>query len=234
MAPDRRCQSPISTARANPVNVEIPRRQHQPSGHRGELTVRRGHRGDRRVEPVATSQGELDLFVVRLERCRRARLVEPDPAQPRVVRAGPCRAAVVDVPVAQQQLGHPVPGSHQVTAHVLAGTHQVPGGLLDDRRDPHRNDLVQAQQPREHHRIPGVGLDPVPGRAQQLGRCRDLAADPGRGDRPGQPEPGRAGLVRGRDRTRQPAQPGNHHLLVGNQALPHHLPGHAVDRCSDH
>ena len=41
------------------------------------------------------------------------------------------------------------------------------------------------------HRVAGVGLDPVTGRLLQRGRSHDLAADPGRRQRPIQPEPGR-------------------------------------------
>ena len=55
LAPVNRSQSPISTASANPVSVEIPRRQHSRRITGGELAVG-GHRGDRRVEPVAAGR----------------------------------------------------------------------------------------------------------------------------------------------------------------------------------
>ncbi len=37
--------------------------------------------------------------------------------------------------------------AHQVTAGVLAGPDQIPGRLLGHGRHPHRDDVVQAQQP---------------------------------------------------------------------------------------
>jgi hypothetical protein len=82
-------------------------------------------------------------------------------SQPGVVSAGPGVAAGVDDPVSQQQLGKSVPGTHQVTAAVLPGPDQIPGCFLLDGRDRHRGDLVQAQQPGQVDRVPGVGLDPV-------------------------------------------------------------------------
>ena len=96
-----------------------------------------------------------------------------------------------------------MPGPHQVTADVLAGPDQVPGGLLGDRGDPDRDDLSDLQQLGQQQRVLGVGLDPVTGRPGQLRGRGDLAADPRRGDRPVQAEPGRAGLIGGRDRARQ-------------------------------
>jgi hypothetical protein len=60
-----------------------------------------------------------------------------------------------------------MPGPHQVPATVLTGTDQVPGRLLRHGRDRDRGDLVQAQQAGQVHRVPGVGLDPVPSRALQ-------------------------------------------------------------------
>ena len=132
-------------------------------------------------------------------------LVEALLAQPRVVRAGPGLAAGVDDPVAQQQLGQPVPGPHQITAAVLPGPHQIPGGLLLDARHRHRGDLAQPQQPGQMHRVPGVGLDPITRRALQLRRRRHHAPHPAAVKRPIQPEPGRASLIGHRDRTRQSA-----------------------------
>jgi len=61
-----------------------------------------------------------------------------------------------------------MPGPHQVTTDVLAGPDQVPGRLLRQGRHPNRHDFVQTQQLREVHRVPGIGLDPITGRALQL------------------------------------------------------------------
>ncbi len=55
-----------------------------------------------------------------------------------------------------------MPGPHQVRAGRLPGPHKVTGRLLLRRRDPHRGELVHPQQPRQVHRVPGVGLDPLP------------------------------------------------------------------------
>ena len=61
----------------------------------------------------------------------------------------------------QQQFGQPVPGTHQIPAAVLADTNQVPRGLLPWRRNGHRMNLADAQQPSQIHGVFRVGLDPV-------------------------------------------------------------------------
>ena len=54
--PVNRCHSPISTARANPVKVAMPRRQ--PSRRTtGVNSESGGHLFDRAVQPVAPGQG---------------------------------------------------------------------------------------------------------------------------------------------------------------------------------
>ncbi len=135
--PVNRCQSPISTARPNAVRVEIPRRQPSRPHHGGELGVG-GHRLDRRVEPVTPGDDVRDGLVVGLERHLPRRVVEPLPAQPRVMLAGPCIPAGPDDALAKQQLAQPVPGTHQIAAGVLPGADQVPGSLLVQRGDRHR------------------------------------------------------------------------------------------------
>ncbi len=81
------------------------------------------------------------------------------------------------------------------------------------------------------HRIPGVGLDPVPGRARQFRGRHDLAPHPGGAHRPGQPVPRRASLVGHRDRPRQATDPVQHHLRIRAQPGLEHLARDAVDRC---
>ena len=66
------------------------------------------------------------------------------------------------------------------------------------------------------------------GRPLQLRRRRDHAPHPGRGQLPGQTEPGRPSLVRHRHRPRQLPQPVQDRLRRRHQPPPHHLPGHRV------
>jgi hypothetical protein len=66
--------------------------------------------------------------------------------------------------------------------------------------------------------IAGVGLDPIPSRALQLRRCCDHALHPGLGDRPCQPEPGRAGLIGHPHRGPQLVQPAQHLAVVWTQS----------------
>ena len=101
----------------------------------------------------------------------------------------------------------PVPRRHQIPTHVVAGPHQVPGRFLLDAGHGDRDDLPQMQQPGQMPGIAQVGLDPIPGRALQLRRRRDLAVDALPGQEPGQPEPGRPGLIGDRDRARQRPDP---------------------------
>jgi hypothetical protein len=115
---------------------------------------------------------------------------------------GPGLAAVVDDPLAQQQLRQPVPRRHQVPTDILAGPHQVTGGFLLDAGHGDRDDLSQVQQAGQMPGIAQVGLDPIPARALQPRRRRDQAGDPVPGQVPGQTEPGRAGLIGDHDRAR--------------------------------
>ena len=101
-----------------------------------------------------------------------------------------------------------MPRRHQIPADVLAGPHQIPRRFLLDAGHRDRDDLAQVQQPGQMPGVAHVGLDPIPGRALQLRRRRDLALDPLAGQVPGQPEPGRAGLIGDRDRARQLNRPG--------------------------
>ena len=70
--------------------------------------------------------------------CIRDRLWQCFAAQPLVVPARPGVTAVVDDPVAKQQLGQPVLGTHQVPAAVLTSTDPVSYTHLDvyKRQEP--------------------------------------------------------------------------------------------------
>jgi hypothetical protein len=176
--PVNRSQSPDLDRQPERGQRGDPAQAAQAVHDRGELGVG-GHHRDRGVEPVpARGDGE-HRVVVGLERQPRRGVLEALAAQPRVVPSRPRVAVVVvDDPVAQQQLGEPVPGPHQVTAGVLTGPDQVPGGLLCDRGDGDRGDLVQPQQPGQVDRVFGVGLHPVTAGFLQLRRRRDLTPDP--------------------------------------------------------
>ena len=70
-------------------------------------------------------------------------------SQPGVVLPGPPLTAVIDDPVAQQQLRQPVPSPRQIAATVLAGPNQVPGGLPVGRPVPAKfvpADLIPAAE----------------------------------------------------------------------------------------
>ena len=86
MLPVNRSQSPISTASANPVRVQTPRR-HPSRRTTAVNSLVRGHRGDRRVEPVPARLDAEHRVVVGLEgQLRAPSVVEALPPQPRVVR----------------------------------------------------------------------------------------------------------------------------------------------------
>ena len=74
LAPLNRVQSPISTANANPVRVEIPRRQPSRRTIGGELAVG-GHRGDLGIQPVPSGAGGDHGLVAGVER-------RPGPGRP--------------------------------------------------------------------------------------------------------------------------------------------------------
>ena len=70
-------------------------------------------------------------------------------------------------------------------AAVLASLHQITRCFLGGAGDCHCGDLPQMQEPRQMRGIVGVGLDPVPGRADQLRRSGYLTADDQRRSRCG-------------------------------------------------
>ena len=200
----------------------------QPS-HRPGQRLGLGHLFDRGVEPVAAGVHREHRVEGLVEGQLHPAPIEVLAAQPVGVRAGP-RAAVPDQALAQQQLGEPVPRPHQISAGVFAGSHQVPGGFLGLGGDPHRRQLPDAQQPRQPLGVAAVGLDLVPGRALQLRGRHHLAAHPGRGQRPGQPEPGRAGLIGHRHRPRQRDDPVHDRLGLRCHPLGADLARLVVDR----
>jgi hypothetical protein len=186
--PSRRCQSPISTANPNAVNVDTPRR-HPSRVTTGVNMLSPAIHGDRGVEPVAAGEGDQHGVVGDVERQLQPGQRNLLGAQPALVHPGPRLALVVDDPLAQQQLRKPVPRGHQIRADILAGPHQVPGCFLLDAGHRDRDDLTQVQQPRQVPRIPHVGLDPIPRRALHSRRGRDQALDAFIGQVSSQTEP---------------------------------------------
>ena len=128
-------------------------------------------------------------------------------AQPRAVPLRPRAGGVlVEDAVAQQQLRQSLPGAHQIAADVLPRADQIAQRLLLDRRHPDRVQRVDHQQPQHPLGVALIGLDLVLRRALDLPRRRHHAPDPRRLQRPREPVPGRARLVRHPRRARQLAR----------------------------
>ena len=212
-----------------PGQRRYPTQAAQPVHHGSELGIG-GHRCDRRIQTIPEGQGSQHGLVLSVESHPGRRVGKVLAGQPRVVSTRPGRPAGVDDAVAQQQLRDPVPGAHQVPAAVLPRPHQVPGGFLLHPWNRHRGDLIQAQQSRQVHRVPGVGLHPVARGALQLRRGRHHAPDPIGVQRPGQSEAGRAGLVGHRHRTGQVMDPGADVAVIRGQSCLDEFAGGAVDR----
>ena len=216
--PVNRCQSPISTASANPVSVDDPAQAAQPVHHRGELAVG-GHRRDGRVEAVPARLDRQDRLIVGLERQPGAQPTPgaADAATRRGHRSTPARRSTRCPAAAAAST--PVPGPHQVPAAVLPSPHQVPRRLLVDAGHRHRRHLVQAQQPRQVQRVTLVGLDPVAAGPLQLRSAPrpDTA-------RPPRSAPGTARTPSGRPHTSPPPSPAGHAPTAGSRH------GHGVNR----
>ena len=209
LSPVNRCQSPISTASANPVNVAIPRRQpsRRTSGvnslSAASCAISASSRS-RRAVTVKTS------LVAGVE----ARLGARPTAVGSVVAAARRRAAwsrpfrrCQTMPYRSNSFDsrcrariRSARQSYRARTRSRAASCSIVGHR-------HRHDLIQPQQPRQTDRVPGIGLDPITRRSLQLRRRRHLAADPGRDQMPVQPEPGGGGLIGHRHRTRQLGQP---------------------------
>jgi len=127
-----------------------------------------------------------------------------------------------------------MPCGHQIPTAVLAGADEITGSFLGGGGNRHCGDLPQMQQPRQMRGITGIGFDPVASRADQLRRCGHLAADSGCGQGSGQSEPGRAGFIGHRYRTREITQPGHDLPVIRGQSSLEHLTGVPVQPTSEH
>ena len=116
--------------------------------------------------------------------------------------------------LAQQQLRQPVPNPHQIRAGILARSHQIPHRLHVGLRHRDRGDLIQPQQPGQMRGITGIGLNPIPGRPDQLRRRSDHAVDLRLGQRASQPEPSRPSLISHPHRTTPLAQPSDNLAVI--------------------
>ena len=116
------------------------------------------------------------------------------PAAP-CLRAGR-RRLVEDVPVAQQELRHPLLGPLQVVAGVGEGAGEVPGGLGAPVGDPYLDDVAGGEQAREELGVAAVGLaPPVGGGPLHLGDGPHAAVDAESPQGAAEVEAGDAGLV---------------------------------------
>ena len=220
--PVRRCQSPISTARANAVNVEIPagRPADESAAVYSLLAAKTticsstGHDG--RL-PSLPTQAASEATVVDL--------IEAETAQPRIVLPVPCRR--VHVAMTQQQLARAVPGAHQFPTNVLTGGPDP--GLIPERwwaRSP--GDLAHPEQPggRTASRTSVLTRSLPGGSTSRAPPPR--AVDSRRSQRPVQAIPRRPGLVSDRDRPGQLRDPPDHHVVVRDEPFstdltsPHH------------
>lgn len=127
-----------------------------------------------------------------------------------------------------------MPRRHQIPPDILPGPHQIPGGFLFHARHGHRDDLPEMQQPGQMPSITDISLDPIPRRALQLRRRRHQTPDAFRSQKPGQPEPGRAGLIGHRDRPRQRAHPRPDLPMIGSQAAFEQLTGLPIQPARHH
>ena len=122
LAPVNRSQSPISTASAKPVSVEMPRRhsRRHATGVNSlspasavTFSSSRACRAGWRGAPNRTC-GQHNRLVGIVERRLRRRRVEALPAQPPVMQLGPRLSTGIDDPVPQQPFRQPMPCPHQI------------------------------------------------------------------------------------------------------------------------
>jgi hypothetical protein len=138
--------------------------------------------------------------------------------------------------MAQQEFAEAMPGPGTVLEQVGAGAAQVPHRLLGHGRHPNRHQLAGAVQPGQPPAVAAVGLDSITGRSGDEGRRNDLAANPQRGEQPGELIPGRAGLVAGSQPTtiwelRQ--EPANRRLVIRDPVDLSSIASGAEDRHRD-
>ena len=203
--PVNRCQSPISTASPNAVSVEIPRRQ--PSRCTTAVnSLSAAIASIACIEPVPPGDDVRDGFVVGLERQLPGGVVEPLPAQPRVMRpvhacppdqTMPCRSSSL-LSRCRARIRSLRASSRARTRSRAASACLL--GTVTATRSP-----CSSRRASSAH--PGHRSSPDPRGTQDLARRRDHAAHLTLSQEPGQAEPGRPGLVRDRDRPGQLLQP---------------------------
>jgi hypothetical protein len=82
--------------------------------------------------------------------------------------------------------------------------------------------------------VTGIGLDPIPSRANQLRWCRDGAFDLNIDQRPGLSETGRASFVGDPHRAAQSLQPSQDLAVIGAQPRPFDVTGFLIDGMRNH
>ena len=102
---------------------------------------------------------------------------------------------------------------------MLNQRHQVTQRFLLAAGYPHRDQPADHQQPHEALSVTAIGLDPVLRRTLDLPRRRDHTPDPGRDQRPREPEPSDRLIPRrpsGREHPRlAPRRGGGHQAVWG-------------------
>ena len=100
--------------------------------------------------------------------------LRPDPVpMPR----RPARPLGVAPPLAQEELGEPVPPAQQVLPGILAGPEEIAQRFLCGGWDKDSGQFSQAVEPGEFFGVFAVGLDAVSGFSWDKGGCSDLAVD---------------------------------------------------------
>ena len=103
-------------------------------------------------------------------------------------------------PLAQEELGEPVPPAQQVLPGILAGPQEIAQRFLRGGGDEDGGQFSQAVTPGEFLGVLAVGLDAVPGFSGDEGGCGDVAFDAPVLEEPAQFVPARPGLVDAADR----------------------------------
>ena len=227
LAPVNRCQSPISTASANPVSVAMPRRHASRrvtavnSLSPASAVIFSSSRARRAVVSTTVSYASSNAARVGGEsnRCWRShRSCSPVHALPPEYTI-PCRSSSFDTRCRARIRS--CREASRARTRSRAAPPPGPGPAPA---------LIRPQQPGQIHRVTRIGLHPIPRRTMQLRRRRHLAPQPRPRQQPRQPEPGGPGLIHDSAWARQPADPLEHLRMRRRQPRLEQLTGLPVNR----